>query len=89
MNESVIAVVSNEKMGDLTPVSYYCTETYLEKFLGDFKIQDRPKRMMHRFLDDERRNISPPLEEDNSRVKFVNQALYFSPRDNFLDGKAF
>ena len=51
-------------MGDSTPISFYCSEEYLDYFLGEFCIQDRPKRMMHRFLDDERKSVSPLPEHE-------------------------
>ena len=34
-------------------IQYYCSEDFLELYLGNFRICDRPKRMIYRFLSEE------------------------------------
>ena len=34
-------------------IQYYCSDEFLELYLGSFRICDRPKRMIYRFLSEE------------------------------------
>ena len=34
-------------------IQYYCSDDFLELYLGNFRICDRPKRMIFRFLSEE------------------------------------
>ena len=34
-------------------INYYCSDDFLELYLGGFRIADRPKRMIFRFLSEE------------------------------------
>ena len=79
-------------MEDKLQVSYYCTEKYLDQFLGNFEIKDRPKRMLYRFLDDEREtNFVPEIDFDYhlSGIKPADEILHFSPREDFNYGTLF
>ena len=65
-------------------LSYYCTEEYLDKYLGDFQIKDRPKRKMYRFINEENKMevLLPSKQKDftnkstDSSVNKADQVRY-------------
>ena len=67
-----------ETQEDRPPLSYFCTPQYLEHFLGNFEIHDRPKRAIGRFLDNEL-NPATYISEHDKTISKTNQDQ--SPRD--------
>merc|ERR1711881_43674 len=70
------------------PVSYYCTQQFLDSFLGNFQVSDRPKRMAYRYMDEERKSPSPtrtsPLRRTGQEVFKFSQPR----RDYYTDLEA-
>jgi len=48
-----ITILHSKKMEKDRLINYYCSDDFLELYLGGFRISDRPKRMIFRFLSEE------------------------------------
>lgn len=57
-------------------LSYYCTEEYLDKFLGEFQIKDRPKRMVYRFMNQEKKMDTLPTKPSSLVYSNANNTTY-------------
>lgn len=60
-------------------IQYYCSEDFLELYLGNFRICDRPKRMIFRFLSEE--NLLEDCETSSPVKPGIrpNDLFLFSP----------
>ena len=61
-------------------INYYCSTEFIELYLGDFRITDRPKRMIFRFLSEE--NLE--YLTTSSPIKIPKPADLFSKCANSL-----
>ena len=65
-------------------IQYYCSEDFLELYLGNFRICDRPKRMIYRFLSEE--NLLEDCETSSPVKPGIrpNNLFLFSPDERQL-----